>query len=287
LITDGCRIPDLCLLSRRVDVRAKNILELHGIHKSFGGLRALVDVNLHLQYGEIIGLVGDNAAGKSTLMKIISGAYRADQGRIFFNGDEVQINNPRDSRKLGIEMVYQDLELCPNLDVPANLFLGRELYSESPFRFLRKRNMEKESIDILHRLKIDIRNPRMKVNKLSGGQQQAVAIGRAVSFDPKIVIMDEPTANLALVEIEKVLELTRRLKEHDISIIFISHRLDDVFRVADRIYILKHGQMVAVKDKMKTNKEEVVKAMFMSFDELRMSRERQGTAAGSGSDEGL
>jgi ABC-type sugar transport system ATPase subunit len=243
------------------------ILELKNIYKSFGGLRALINVDLNLRHGEIIGLVGDNAAGKSTLMKIVSGAYRADEGKIFFNEEEVQIANPRDARKMGIEMVYQDLELCQNLDVPANLFLGRELHSETFFRFLRKRNMEKESLDILHRLKIDIRNPRTKVNKLSGGQQQAVAIGRAVSFDPKIVLMDEPTANLALVEIEKVLELTVRLKEHNISIIFISHRLDDVFRVADRIYVLKHGQMVAVKEKLKTNKEEIVKAMFMDVEE--------------------
>ena len=243
------------------------ILELQHIHKSFGGLKALVDVDLTLSHGEIIGLVGDNAAGKSTLMKIVSGAYRADEGKMLFNEEEVQIANPKDARKMGIEMVYQDLELCQNLDVPANLFLGRELHSETFFRFLRKRSMERESLDILHRLKIDIKNPRMKVDKLSGGQQQAVAIGRAVSFNPKIVLMDEPTANLALVEIEKVLELTLRLKEHDISIIFISHRLDDVFRVADRIFILKHGHLVAVKEKMKTNKAEVVKAMFMDVEE--------------------
>jgi ABC-type sugar transport system ATPase subunit len=185
---------------RRGEVDNGYILELKNIHKSFGGLKALIDVDLNLKHGEIIGLVGDNAAGKSTLMKIISGAYRADEGKILFDGEEVQITNPRDSRKRGVEMVYQDLELCQNLDVPANLFLGRELYSETLFRFLRKRNMEKESLDILHRLKIDIKNPRMKVNKLSGGQQQAVAIGRAVSFNPRIVLMDEPTANLALVE---------------------------------------------------------------------------------------
>jgi len=244
-------------------VKNEKILELKNIHKAFGGLRALVDVSMDLKYGEIIGLVGDNAAGKSTLMKIISGAYRADEGKIFFEGKEVHITSPWVSRQLGIEMIYQDLELCQNLDVPANLFLGREIYTETFFKFLKKRIMEREAIDILRKLKIDIRNPRLKINKLSGGQQQAVAIGRAVSFNPKIVIMDEPTANLALMEIEKVLELTLVLKEHDISIIFISHRLDDVFRVSDRIFVLKHGCMVAVKDKIKTNKEEVVKAMFM------------------------
>jgi simple sugar transport system ATP-binding protein len=253
-------------------VKGEHILELREIHKSFGGLKALVDVNMSLAYSEIIGLVGDNAAGKSTLMKIISGAYHADEGKILFEGREVHIANPGVSRQLGIEMVYQDLELCQNLDVPANLYLGREVCSETFFRFLRKRSMEKDSLDILRKLKIDIKNPRLKVNKLSGGQQQAVAIGRAVSFSPKIVIMDEPTANLAVVEIEKVLELTIRLKEHGISIIFISHRLDDVFRVADKICVLKHGHMVAVKEKTRTNKEEIIKAMFMESDELEGAR---------------
>lgn len=248
-------------------VENEYILEMKNIYKSFGGLRALVNVNLFLKHSEIVGLVGDNAAGKSTLMKILSGAYHADDGQIFFNGTEVHVTNPRVARQLGIEMVYQDLELCKNLDVPANLYLGRELHTESFFKFLKKRNMEQQSLDILRRLKIDIKNPRQKVNKLSGGQQQAVAIGRAVSFNPKIVIMDEPTANLALVEIEKVLELTMRLKSHGISIVFISHRLDDVFRVSDRIYVLKHGYIVAVKDKLQTNKEEIVKAMFMEAHE--------------------
>jgi ABC-type sugar transport system ATPase subunit len=239
------------------------ILEMKNIHKSFGGLRALIDVSINLKHGEVIGLVGDNAAGKSTLMKVLSGAYNADEGKIFFNNEEVTVTNPRVARQIGIEMVYQDLELCPNLDVPANLFLGREIISKPGFKFLKKRKMEGESLEILRRLKIDLKNPRMKVNKLSGGQQQAVAIGRAVSFEPKIVIMDEPTANLALVEIDKVLELTMRLKEHGISAIIISHRLDDVFKVADRIYVLKHGRIAGVKEKMKTNKEEIIKMMFM------------------------
>jgi ABC-type sugar transport system ATPase subunit len=243
------------------------ILELKNIHKAFGGLKALTDVTIRLKHGEIIGLVGDNAAGKSTLMKIISGAYHADSGSTFFDGEEVYIGNPRVSRQLGIEMVYQDLELCQNLDVPANLYLGREVYSATFFKFLKKRIMENDAIKILHRLKIDIKNTRVKINKLSGGQQQAVAIGRAVSFNPKIVLMDEPTANLAVVEIEKVLDLTIRLKDHGISIIFVSHRLDDVFRVSDRICVLKHGQVAVVKEKVKTNKEEIVKAMFMEVEE--------------------
>lgn len=240
-----------------------NILEMRNIHKSFGGLRALIDVNLDLRRGEILGLVGDNAAGKSTLMKIMSGAYHADEGRIFFAGTEVSITNPRVAKQLGIEMVYQNFALCPNLDVPANLFLGREITTKSFFSLLKKRRMEKEAVKVLHRLKIDIKNPKEQIDRLSGGQQQAVAFGKAVSFEPKLVIMDEPTANLALMEIDKVLELTLRLKQHGISIIFISHRLDDVFTVSDRVFVLKHGYKVDVKEKAVTNKDEIVRLMFM------------------------
>jgi simple sugar transport system ATP-binding protein len=239
----------------------KYILEMKNIDKSFGGIHALIDVNLELMHGEILGMVGDNAAGKSTLMKILTGAYRADRGRIFFEEREVIITNPHVSKLLGIEMVYQDFELCPNLDVPANLFLGREITGNF-IRPLKNREMEGRAVDILRRLKIDIKNPKLKANRLSGGQQQAVAIGKAVSFNPKVVIMDEPTASLAVMEIEKVLELTLRLKEHGISVIFISHRLDDVFNVSDRIFILKHGHKVAVKEKTQTNKDEIVRLMF-------------------------
>jgi len=239
------------------------IIQAKNIYKSFGGLHALTDVSLDLRHSEIIGLVGDNAAGKSTLMKILTGTYQADEGRIFFEGEEVFISSPLVSKQLGIEMIYQDLELCQNLDVPANLFLGREILTGGFFGLLKERQMESEAISILYRLKIDIKNPRLEVNKLSGGQQQAVAIGKAVSFNPKVVLMDEPTANLAFIEIDKVLELTLLLKKQGISIIFISHRLDDVFTVSDRIFVLKHGHMVAVKEKVKTNKNEIVKFMFM------------------------
>ncbi|MCK4825589.1 sugar ABC transporter ATP-binding protein [bacterium] len=241
----------------------KYILQMENIYKAFGGLHALTNVSLDLRYGEIVGLVGDNAAGKSTLMKILTGAYYADEGTILFEGEEVFITNPRISKQLGIEMIYQSLELCQNLDVPSNLFLGKEIFTGGFFSILKKRQMEREAINILHRLKIDIKNPRIEVNKLSGGQQQAVAIGRAVSFNPKIVLMDEPTANLALVEIDKVLELTSLLKKHGISIIIISHRLDDIFEVTDRIYVLRHGNIAACKETVKTNKEEIIKTMFM------------------------
>jgi len=243
------------------------VLEMREIHKAFGGLKALDDVNLDLRRGEILGLVGDNAAGKSTLMKILTGFYHADSGKIFVDGKEVTIDSPHTSKSLGIEMVYQNLELCQNLNVPENLFLGRELTRERVFKFLKRKKMESASVEILHRLKIDIREPRKNVDRLSGGQQQAVAIGKAVSFDPKVLILDEPTANLALKEIDKVLELVNRLKEHGIPVIFISHRLDDVFDVCDRIAVLKSGRVAAVRETKATNRDEIVHDMFIGANE--------------------
>jgi ABC-type sugar transport system ATPase subunit len=239
------------------------IMEMKNIHKSFGGLKALDGVNLDLHCNEVLGLVGDNAAGKSTLMKILTGFYHADSGSIVLDGRKVAIDSPKISKRLGIEMVYQNLELCQNMNVAENLFLGREIMRDPVLRFLKRRQMEKKSVEILHKLKIDIREPRKRVDKLSGGQQQAVAIGKAVSFDPKMLILDEPTANLALKEIGKVLDIVLQLKEHGIPAIFISHRLDDVFRVCDRIFVLRGGRCVAVKETSETTHDEIVRYMFL------------------------
>ena len=239
------------------------VLEMKGIHKSFGGVKALEGVDLELRCGEVLGLVGDNAAGKSTLMKILTGFYHADSGRIFLDGKQVYLDSPKTSKRLGIEMVYQNLELCQNLNVAENLFLGRELLREPVFRFLKGRQMERRSIEILRKLKIDIQEPRKRVDRLSGGQQQAVAISKAVSFEPKMLILDEPTANLALKEIGKVLDIVLQLKQHGIPAIFISHRLDDVFRVCDRIFVLRGGRRVALKNTAETNHDEVVRYMFI------------------------
>jgi simple sugar transport system ATP-binding protein len=239
------------------------ILEMKNIHKAFGGLKALDDVSLDLRCGEVLGLVGDNAAGKSTLMKILTGFYHADAGAIHLDGKRVHIDSPKTSKRLGIEMVYQDLELCPNLNVYENLYLGRELTRDPVFKFLKRRQMEKTSVEILQKLKIDIREPRKTVDKLSGGQQQAVAISKVVSFGPKMLILDEPTANLALKEIGKVLDIVMQLKEHGIPAIFISHRLDDVFHVCDRIFVLRGGRRVAVKKTSETNHDEIVRYMFL------------------------
>jgi len=243
------------------------VMEMRDIHKSFGGLKALDGVNLDLRCGEVLGLVGDNAAGKSTLMKILTGFYRADKGSILLDDRAVHIDSPKVSKRLGIEMVYQNLELCQNMNVYENLFLGREIMRDPVIRFLKRRQMEKESVEILHKLKIDIREPRKRVDKLSGGQQQAVAIGKAVSFDPKMLILDEPTANLALKEIGKVLDIIQQLKEHGIPAIFISHRLDDVFHVCDRIFVLRGGRRVTVKKTSETTHDEIVRFMFLGSEE--------------------
>ena len=239
------------------------LLEMKSINKSFGGVQALRDLSINLKSGEILGLVGDNAAGKSTLMKILTGFHQADTGTIYINGKKIVIDSPRVSKRLGIEMVYQDLELCKNLSVTENLFLGKELMRDRFFKFLYRKRMDTKTIEILHSLQIEIENPRRKVDKLSGGQQQAVAIGKAVSFNPRILILDEPTASLAVKEIQKVLDLVARLKNQGISVIMISHRLSDIFIVADRIFVLKHGEIVAVRETCDTNQDEIVKHMFV------------------------
>ena len=244
-----------------MDVR----LSISRVSKHFGGVHALREVDLTLHVGEILGLVGDNGAGKSTLLKILTGAYKPDGGSIFFDDREVIIRSPHHSREIGIEMVYQHLALCRHLDVVSNLFLGREECRKTFgfMHFLSKRKMERHTLETLHGLKIDIRNPREIVNNLSGGQQQAVAIGKAIHFDPKIVLLDEPTANLAVKEADKVLDIMLQLKEKGISMIFVTHRLQDLFEVTDRIYVLKGGERVDCVKTSETNKEEIVKLMFI------------------------
>lgn len=249
----------------------ENLVEMSGIHKSFGGLHALKDVNLNVRYHEVMGLVGDNAAGKSTLMKILTGAYNADAGRICFDGCQVDIRRPQDSRNLGIEMIYQDLGLCAKRNVPANLFLGREQVKVSLglLKILDWPRMKRDTATILENLHINIKQLDRPIEKLSGGQRQAVAIGRAVSFEPKLVIMDEPTASLALKEVGAVLDLIGSLRDRGISVILISHRLQDVFQVADRIAVLRGGVMVATHPTAEVTMDDIVSLMFLG-------RERNG-----------
>jgi len=222
------------------------VVEMRGIKKSFGAVQALRGVDLALKHNEVLGLMGDNAAGKSTLMKVLSGAYIPDEGEILIEGKLVHLSDPLGARRLGIEMVYQDLALANNLDVTSNVFLGREEVSTQlgPLGILDSRKMEHESKRLLDRLKIDIPSVRLLVERLSGGQRQAVAIARATAFNSKVIIMDEPTAALSVAAISKVLDLVRELKAQGASIIIISHRLEDIYAVSDRLIVMRHGRKV-------------------------------------------
>ena len=238
------------------------LIRMRGISKAFGAVQALLGVDLELYPAEVLGLVGDNAAGKSTLMKVLTGVHHPDAGEIWFNSGQIVLHSPRESRALGIEMIYQNLALARNLDVVANVFLGREHARPvlgGILRWLDERRMEAESWEILRRLKITIDSVRKPVEQFSGGQQQAVAIARAVSFNARVVIMDEPTASLAVKEVGKVLDLIAQLRAKGVSVIIISHRLQDIFAVADRMMVLRGGQRVFVRRIAETSMDEVVK----------------------------
>jgi ABC-type sugar transport system ATPase subunit len=248
-----------------MDGRTENLLQMNQISKSFGSVRALHEVNLELSHGEVLGLAGDNGAGKSTLIKILSGAINADAGRIFFNGKEVRIENPQDARNHGIETIYQTFALVGNLPIYLNIFLGR--YRIKPIlggliHILDEKRMEKESSEILQSLKIHFNSVRERVDRLSGGQRQAVAIGRALFFNPRMIIMDEPTSGLAVKEVEQIHDIIREFKKKGVSIIFITHRLQSIFAVADRVVVLRNGRNAMDKKVVETTLEEVVRAMF-------------------------
>jgi simple sugar transport system ATP-binding protein len=225
---------------------ATAVVEMRNIKKNFAAVQALRGVDLVLHHNEVLGLVGDNAAGKSTLMKVLSGAYIPEEGEILIEGKKVHMTNPLDARRLGIEMVYQDLALANNLDVTSNVFLGREAVSLElgPLGVMDSRRMEQEAQRLLDRLKINIPSVRLLVERLSGGQRQAVAIARATAFDSKVIIMDEPTAALSVAAISQVLDLVRELKAQGASIIIISHRLEDIYGVSDRLVVLRQGRKV-------------------------------------------
>jgi len=246
-------------------VRNGELLRMEEISKSFGSVKALQKVTLSLNHGEVLGLVGDNGAGKSTLIKILSGAILADEGEIFLEDQKVGIENPQDARNHGIETIYQTFALVGNLSIYLNLFLGR--YRVKPIlggliKILDEKRMEKESWEILQNLGIHFNSVREKVDHLSGGQRQAVAIGRALFFNPRIIIMDEPTSGLAVKEVEQIHQVIRDFKQKGVSIIFITHRLQSIFTVADQVMVLRAGQKVMEKSIQETTLEEVVRAMF-------------------------
>lgn len=217
-------------------------IEMKDIKISFGSIQSLRGVNLSLYPGEVLGLVGDNGAGKSTLMKVLSGVHVPDSGSILFDGKSIQINNPREAKELQIETVFQDLALCDTLDVASNLFLGRE-----PVHFFNrlidKKRLHSEAQVELDRLGVTIPSTHAPVENLSGGQRQSVAIARAVTYQPKVLIMDEPTAALGVKEVNMVLSLIRKVKETGVSVILITHRLQDLFEVCDRISVLHEGKI--------------------------------------------
>ncbi len=235
------------------------ILELRSITKSFGSVQALDRVDFEVQRGEVMALVGDNGAGKSTLVKCVAGTYTADGGQMFFEGNEVHISGPKDSAKLGIEVVYQDLALCDNLDVVQNMYLGREL---NRFQILNEAAMEQNTTETLKTLAVTtIRSVRQPVATLSGGQRQSVAVAKAVQWNSKLVILDEPTAALGVAQTEQVLALVRRLGEQGLAVVLISHNLHDVFETADRITVLRLGRNVGVFERRETTQQAVVEAI--------------------------
>ncbi|MCW3045932.1 MAG: sugar transporter ATP-binding protein [Solirubrobacterales bacterium] len=236
------------------------ILELRGVSKAFGAVQALYEVDFHVAAGEVMALVGDNGAGKSTLIKCIAGIYSSDSGEILYNGEPVSIHGPKDAAKLGIEVVYQDLALADNLDVVQNMFLGRE--ETTSLRRLDEVDMERRAKETLQTLSVTtIRSVRQTVAGLSGGQRQSVAVAKAVMWNSKVVILDEPTAALGVAQTRQVLDLVRRLGEQGLAVVLVSHNLHDVFEVSDSVTVLRLGQNVAEFKTKETNQTEVVEAI--------------------------
>jgi simple sugar transport system ATP-binding protein len=240
-------------------------ISLRGITKTFGSVEALRGVDLDLAPGECLGLIGDNAAGKSTLTKVISGTYVPDAGTISMDGEVVRFSSPADARARAIEMVFQDLSLCDHIDVMGNLFLGREL---TRWSFLERGRMRERAREMLDDLDIRIPKLNAKVAQLSGGQRQAIAIARAASFNPRVLIMDEPTSALAVAEVEAVLRLINRVKARGVSVILITHRLQDLFRVCDKIAVMYEGTKVAERDIDNTSLEDLVKLIVGKGEDL-------------------
>ena len=254
------------------------LLELHGVSKRFGAVQALTSVDFAAEPGRVTALVGDNGAGKSTLIKIISGINPMDEGTYRFDGQQRHVHGPQDATALGIATVYQDLALCDNLDVVANLYLGREELGRG--RLLDETDMEQEASRVLKRLAVRIPSVRTQVASLSGGQRQSVAIARSMLGEPKMVLLDEPTAALGVAQTAQVLNLIRTLRDHGLAVVVISHNLADVFQVADRIEVLRLGRLVATFEAAETNSDEVVSAITgaKAGEEARAAEEQANSA---------
>jgi len=234
-----------------------SLLELRGVSKHFGAIHALTDVTFSLEPGQVVGLMGDNGAGKSTLVKVIAGNFPPSQGKILISGKQVHFSKPVDARAQGIEVVYQELALCNNLTAAANVFLGREpRIGFGPIRILDHATMYRRAGELFKELKSETR-PRDLVRQMSGGQRQAVAIARTRLSEARLVIMDEPTASISVRQVAEVLSLIRRLSEHGIAVILVSHRMPDVFDVAHRVVVMRRGRKVADKKTEASSAEEV------------------------------
>src|SRR5256886_2331930 len=247
------------LAQERSSMSDTPLLQLQNITKTFGSVQALDDVDFEVRAGEVMALVGDNGAGKSTLVKCVAGTHAADSGRIVFEGQEVHIHGPKDAAKLGIEVVYQDLALCDNLDVVQNMYLGREV---SRAQILSEAPMEQHTSETLKSLAVTtIKSVRQTVATLSGGQRQSVAVARAVMWNSKLVVLDEPTAALGVAQTEQVLALVRRLGDQGLGVLLISHNLHDVFETADRISVLRLGRNVGGVERRQTTQQAAVEAI--------------------------
>ena len=253
---------------------AQPLLQVRGVEKHFGAVQALVGVDLDVPAGQVTALVGDNGAGKSVLVKCIAGIHEPDAGEIIWDGHPVRVRSPREAAALGIEVVYQDLALCDNLDVVQNMFLGRERLARG---LLDEDDMERAATGTLARLRVaTLRSVRQAVASLSGGQRQAIAVAKAVMWNSKLVILDEPTAALGVAQTQQVLELVRRLADQGLAVIMISHNLNDVFTVADRFAVLRLGQMVGAGEASQFDPQRVVELMTMG------RSARQGNPSGGG-----
>jgi len=241
--------------SNELNSNSKELLRMAGINKYFGKVHALEDIDFKISEAENVGLVGDNGAGKSTLIKIISGYHRAEKGQIYFKGKKVRISSPKDSRALGIETVYQEQALAPDLSISRNIFMGRE--PATALGFLRKRVMDEESMGALKSMGLHLRSPNINISTLSGGERQGVAIARAFYFEAKLVILDEPTMALSVKEVREVFNFVNQLKRKGISVIFITHNLHQVFTISDRIVVLSHGKKLVDIKKKDTNVDEL------------------------------
>ena len=253
------------------ETKSQYIIDMRAISKAFGAVQALNSVNFQLRPGEILGLVGDNSAGKSTLMKVLTGAYHRDSGEILVDGHETNFRNPHQSRDVGIEMIYQDFALCGNMDVAQNIFLGR--WPRKGI-FVDRKRMYAEAGGVLERLKVNVNSVFQKVESLSGGRQQSVAIARAISFNPKVVILDEPTANLSHTSTERLLETMLELKAQGVAQVMISHRLIDIFSVGDRVMALKRGQNVGDRYVKHTSEQEILELMITGTAETAMTADQ-------------